>query len=326
MPVASSLVGARGELTEDEPDEAEAGDHPGHRGQSRHDVVRSVVGGRGHLPRAPRAHEASPRLTGAPASGFDAPMAALSATTTAISFDYGHVLGGIDRRELAARLSTLAAAMHLAPPRGTEAEITAAMPDAYAAHDRAIADGLGHAGGWRALVGTLVDAGIGAPGLGQDERAAIVTALWEAQPTRNLWREVPASARQMLERLRAAGVPMVITSNSEGRVAELLEEVGIAHYFSTILDSGRLGFGKPDPRIFHLAAEALGAPIGQVVHVGDSEAADVIGALDAGMQALRFDGFVPHAAGRPTRAAAACATHEALTALLLAPFRARTGD
>jgi HAD superfamily hydrolase (TIGR01549 family) len=217
----------------------------------------------------------------------------------AISFDYGHVLGGLDLGELARRIDR------------ARAPLDAALPEAYDAHDRAIAEGRGHEAGWRALMRTLLEAAKA------DDLEASIDRLWRAQPTRNLWRHVPAEARAMLRQLSERGVPMTVTSNSEGRVRELLEEVGIAHHFVAILDSGLLGFAKPDPRIFSLAAETLGVPVEDVVHVGDSEAADVVGAKNAGALAVRFDAFLPRAGGRPTVADARAGTFEELIVILL---------
>lgn len=225
-----------------------------------------------------------------------------------ISFDYGHVLAGIDVAELCLRLSRDSAAKPSADA------VRAAMPAAYRAHDDAIAAGRGHEAGWRALMSTLV----AAAGSHPSEAAcdAAVERLWQAQPTSNLWRDVPQAARDLLESLARAGVPMAITSNSEGRVAELLEQVGVARFFGATLDSGLLGFAKPDRRIFALAAEKLGLPLDAIVHVGDSESADVVGARAAGMYAIRFDGFVPGAQARPTEADARVSTFAELTEVL----------
>jgi putative hydrolase of the HAD superfamily len=206
-------------------------------------------------------------------------------TIRGVSFDYGHVLGGIDLDELVRRVVTQGFS-------ASREAIAAAMPAAYRAHDAAIARGEGHAAGWKALMGHMVAEGCGtAP----HAVAHVVDALWDHQPVSNLWRFVPDDARALLAELAAAGVPMVVTSNSEGRVAELAAEVGIAGYFRRILDSGRLGFGKPDRRIFALASEALEVPMAAMVHVGDSEKADIVGAKDAGAAAIRFDAFLPWA-------------------------------
>jgi putative hydrolase of the HAD superfamily len=233
----------------------------------------------------------------------------------AISFDYGHVLGGIDLDELAARLHDRDGSRTVDP-----SVLRAAMPAAYRAHDETIANGRGHEGAWRALMRTLVAAGW--PSSGRDDAPPAkaiddaVDALWRAQPIRNLWRHVPAEARALLADLDAHGVPMVLTSNSEGRVRELVEEVGIARHFRAILDSGLLGFAKPDPRIFELAAQRAGVEPRALVHVGDSEQADVQGARRAGVRAIRFDGFVLGASRTPTVADARVSTYPELRAVL----------
>jgi putative hydrolase of the HAD superfamily len=213
-------------------------------------------------------------------------MALPRGSVRGVSFDYGHVLGGIDLDELARRIEAHGSSVDVA-------RVRAAMPDAYRAHDAAIARGEGHEAGWKALMGHMVAAG--ADGASPVQVATIVQALWDRQPSSNLWRFVPDEARALLAALEARGVPMVITSNSEGRVAELTEEVGIARHFRRILDSGRLGFGKPDRRIFDLARASLEVPMEAMVHVGDSEKADVIGAKEAGAAAIRFDAFLPFA-------------------------------
>jgi putative hydrolase of the HAD superfamily len=233
-------------------------------------------------------------------------MALAPGSVRGVSFDYGHVLGGIDLGELARRVNGLGAAADVA-------RIRAAMPDAYRAHDSAIARGDGHEAGWKALMGCMVAAGTEL--VSHVHVARIVEALWDLQPASNLWRFVPDEARALLDDLHARGVPMVITSNSEGRVAELAEEVGIARPFRQILDSGRLGFGKPDRRIFDLAREALGVRMDEMVHVGDSETADIVGAKNAGARAIRFDAFLPFAGHESCADAVATSFDELRSAL-----------
>jgi HAD superfamily hydrolase (TIGR01509 family) len=233
----------------------------------------------------------------------------------AISFDYGHVLGGFDLAELSSRLRAIAPARPVDEPA-----LRGALADAFRAHDDAIGAGLGHEAGWRRLVGTLVEAAWNAAARTPAEAALVdqtVDAQWRAQPTRNLWRNVPDEARALLRELDARRVPMVVTSNSEGRVRELLEELDLAQHFLAILDSGLLGFAKPDARIFHLAAARAGVAPAELVHVGDSERADVVGARAAGLRAIRFDGFVPGAERLPTEAEARTSSYRELRALLL---------
>jgi len=49
-----------------------------------------------------------------------------------------------------------------------------------------------------------------------------------------------------------------------------------------------VGVDKPNPRIFQLAAEALGVDLAQIVHVGDAWEADVLGARAAGAHAIWY--------------------------------------
>ena len=94
-------------------------------------------------------------------------------------------------------------------------------------------------------------------------------------------------------------MPVAVLSNSEGRLAELVEELGWSAHFLAIADSGRLGVEKPGRAIVAWTAERLGAPLAAVVHVGDSLAADVEGALAAGMRAVWFNGDPARAAQMP---------------------------
>jgi putative hydrolase of the HAD superfamily len=116
----------------------------------------------------------------------------------------------------------------------------------------------------------------------------IAQMLWDAQPLNNLWRKPIAGMFEVARDLAARGIPVGIISNSEGRLAELVEELGQSSPFTVIVDSGRLGIDKPDSRIFEHAAQALGTPLPEVVHVGDAWEADVIGARNAGAYAIWF--------------------------------------
>ena len=78
----------------------------------------------------------------------------------------------------------------------------------------------------------------------------------------------------------AARFPIVALSNGNADVGR----VGLGAYFSASLSAQQFGVGKPDPRIFHAAAQAAGVSADAVLHVGDDASLDVLGALTAGMQ------------------------------------------
>ncbi|HYF43163.1 MAG TPA: HAD family hydrolase [Ramlibacter sp.] len=101
-----------------------------------------------------------------------------------------------------------------------------------------------------------------------------------------------ADALPALEQL-SGRYPLVSLSNGNADLAR----VGIARYFRAAVSAREFGVGKPDPRIFHAAAGAVDVTPDQVLHVGDDATLDVLGAINAGMQAAwvnREDHLWPH--------------------------------
>ncbi len=76
--------------------------------------------------------------------------------------------------------------------------------------------------------------------------------------------------------------PLVALSNGNADV----NRVGIGHFFHGSVSAHQFGIGKPDPRIFHAAAQSAQCASDEVLHIGDDLALDVQGALAAGMQAV----------------------------------------
>lgn len=194
-----------------------------------------------------------------------------------VTFDAGQTVIDLDLAFLAGRLAE----------RGVAVEIpalAAAAPAAWRHYD-ALVDPAGPAGGhpWRELMTALLaGAGVAAGRLGP-----LVDWLWHEQPRANLWRAQIPGMVALARELTGRGVRVAILSNSEGRLAELLAEIGIADAFAAIIDSGRVGVEKPDRRIFDHALAVLGATR-PGIHVGDSWPADVAGALGAGWRAIWF--------------------------------------
>lgn len=100
-------------------------------------------------------------------------------------------------------------------------------------------------------------------------------------------------------KLLSARYPLISLSNGNAQ----LHLVGIAHYFQAAVSAKSEGVAKPDVRIFQATARMAGVATDEILHVGDDAAQDVIGALDAGMQAVwlnRQDKLWPHEAQAPT--------------------------
>jgi putative hydrolase of the HAD superfamily len=97
----------------------------------------------------------------------------------------------------------------------------------------------------------------------------------------------------ILKKLRASGVKTgLITNIPQDRVAPQwakIRALGLPELMDVILVSGELGIHKPDVRIYEHAAKALGVSPEECVFVGDDPDSDILGALNAGMEAVWLD-------------------------------------
>lgn len=102
------------------------------------------------------------------------------------------------------------------------------------------------------------------------------------------WRRVEPDIREILQRLRNV-VRTGLISNSDGHIAELIGQVGLADCFDSITDSSRVGFQEPNRRIFEAALESLDVAAAEAMYIGDVYSIDHLGARNAGMQAMLLD-------------------------------------
>jgi len=122
-----------------------------------------------------------------------------------------------------------------------------------------------------------------------EDGARLAGDLRAANPPNGLWSVLLPEAPGALDALRRLGLRLAVVSNSNGSVARLLENHGLTRWLDAVVDSGVVGFEKPDPRIFHHAAAALGVEPADAVHVGDLYSVDVVGARAAGVRAILLD-------------------------------------
>jgi putative hydrolase of the HAD superfamily len=116
-----------------------------------------------------------------------------------------------------------------------------------------------------------------------------------------LWRREFPGSRDGLRALAETGVRLGIISNADGLIGQRLAEQeilqvgpGIGVPVECVIDSGAVGVMKPDPRIFHLALDAMALTPADAWYVGDMPGIDVIGARAAGLHPVLMDPFEFH--------------------------------
>ncbi len=139
--------------------------------------------------------------------------------------------------------------------------------------------------GWLYFDLILTEAGVEL----SDRTDAALADLNAYHTVNNLWEYVPADVPPALDGLRRLGLRLVVVSNANGKLRELMERVGLARRFDVMLDSAIEGVEKPDPRLFRIALDRAGARPETTAHVGDLYHIEVVGARAAGLRAVLLD-------------------------------------
>jgi putative hydrolase of the HAD superfamily len=92
--------------------------------------------------------------------------------------------------------------------------------------------------------------------------------------------EVPG----VLAALRARGVRLVVVSNWDVSLHDVLERTRLRALLDGVVTSAEFGTAKPDPAIFAHALALAGARANEALHAGDDVEADVHGARAAGIE------------------------------------------
>ncbi len=99
-------------------------------------------------------------------------------------------------------------------------------------------------------------------------------------------------AREALTTARSNGARVIVVSNWDVSLLEVLERVGLAPLVDGVVTSAAVEARKPQPAIFKHALGIAGVGAAHARHVGDSLSEDVVGARACGIRALllRRDG------------------------------------
>lgn len=98
--------------------------------------------------------------------------------------------------------------------------------------------------------------------------------------------ETPGASR-CLKRLRSAGHRLAIVSNGAGSQQRAkIAHLGFGPLVDAVIISGDIGIKKPDPEIFHLAAQRAGASLDDACMIGDSPMHDIEGGYAVGVTTI----------------------------------------
>jgi putative hydrolase of the HAD superfamily len=95
-----------------------------------------------------------------------------------------------------------------------------------------------------------------------------------------------AEVPEVLGAARERGVRLVVVSNWDVSLHDVLDETGLAPLLDGAVTSAELGSAKPHGAIFARGLAFAGVAAEEAVHVGDSVEHDVAGALAAGIEPL----------------------------------------
>lgn len=87
----------------------------------------------------------------------------------------------------------------------------------------------------------------------------------------------------------AAAFPCIVLSNFDARLRRILADLDLLEHFDEVVLSSEQRASKPNPAIFRAAAETLGLPSGEILHVGDDPTCDWKGSTEAGFQCFRVE-------------------------------------
>ena len=104
---------------------------------------------------------------------------------------------------------------------------------------------------------------------------------------------------------------LISNASDDENTQVLVDKAGVRPYLEYISSSATYGRRKPDAGIFQAALDHFGVPAERAVMVGDSYEADILGAHDAGMQAIWITRRLPE----PPSSTAAGAANAVVTAL-----------
>ena len=139
---------------------------------------------------------------------------------------------------------------------------------------------------WRSLVReTAIRCGLHAE---LAESRELFDSLFDHYAEGAAWRVFP-EVGEVLDALATEGFQLMVVSNFDHRLHRILDDLDLTRRFLAIINSAGACSRKPDAGIFLKALERLDHSPSDALHIGDSAAADQVGAENVGIRAFLLD-------------------------------------
>lgn len=141
---------------------------------------------------------------------------------------------------------------------------------------------------WKRMWHTLLDFKIGDTKIANE----LSSAYLEILPTQKFL--VP-HAVELVQYCAKKYTLHIITNGFESTQRQKLYNCGLLSYFDQIITSEKSNSIKPNKEIFDFAESAAGANAGKCIMIGDALEIDILGALNAGWDAIYYNPeLIPH--------------------------------
>ena len=121
-------------------------------------------------------------------------------------------------------------------------------------------------------------------GFGETQAHALAKQVRRVYPDPERWRLFDDTI-PTLDRLCSQGWTHVVLSNHVPDLPHIMQHLGLGRYIARVFNSAQTGYEKPHPQAFRAVLEAIGE-VAKIWMIGDSYAADVIGAESVGIPAI----------------------------------------
>ncbi|HUV61727.1 MAG TPA: HAD family hydrolase [Thermoplasmata archaeon] len=102
------------------------------------------------------------------------------------------------------------------------------------------------------------------------------------------WKDF-ADVRPLLDGLGNLDIEVGLISNATELARRVLRRLELEKYFEPVIISCEVGHRKPSREIFDIALDESGVAASRAIYIGDKPAVDIVGATNAGMNAVLID-------------------------------------